>query len=145
MHPLPHHYRARASGGPAGTVAVTESKLALETNAPPEFGGPQGLWSPETLLVAAIADCYVLTFRAVARASRLEWEELEVAVEGTLDRVDGVTRFIKFVARPQLALKDAEREPLARMVLDKAKRACLITNSLAAEFELVPDIAVCAA
>jgi organic hydroperoxide reductase OsmC/OhrA len=31
-----------------------------------QLGGPGGQWSPETLLVAAAAECFILTFRAVA-------------------------------------------------------------------------------
>jgi organic hydroperoxide reductase OsmC/OhrA len=142
MQPLPHHYRVQASGAPEGPVPVVEGRLRLETNAPPEFGGPEGFWSPESLLVASVADCYVLSFRAVARASRLEWDALDVRVEGVLDRVDGVTRFVAFTIRPQLVLADAEKSALARTVLDKAKRACLVTNSLTAACELVPEVTV---
>ena len=97
MQAFPHRYHARAQGGQSGSVRVLSDGLdVLETSPPPEFGGPGGDWSPETLLVAAIADCYVLSFRAVARASRLEWQSLEVDVEGVLDRVDGITRFTAF-------------------------------------------------
>jgi hypothetical protein len=39
-------------------------------------------------------------------------------------------------------LADADKATLARTVLDKAKRACLITNSLTAACELVPEVAV---
>lgn len=142
MHPFPHHYRVRATGQPAGAVAVTDANLSLQTQAPPEFGGPEGYWSPESLLVASVADCFVLSFRAVARASKLEWEQLDVPVEGVLDRVDGVTRFVKFILRPRLVLRGAEHASLARTALDKAKRSCLITNSLSAECELAPEIDV---
>jgi len=142
VQPLPHHYRVQASGAPEGPVPVIEGRLRLETNAPPEFDGPEGFWSPESMLVASVANCYVLSFRAVARASRLEWEALDVSVEGVLDRVEGVTRFVAFTVRPRLVLADAEKSTLARTVLDKAKRACLITNSLTAACELVPEVAV---
>jgi len=29
------------------------------------------MWSPENLLIAAIADCFILTFRGVSRAATL--------------------------------------------------------------------------
>lgn len=141
MHPFPHRYAVQASGAATGSVRVSAGPLQLETDAPPEFGGPEGFWSPESLLVASVADCYILSFRAVARASRLEWRELSVAVEGILDRVDGVTRFVKFVVRPRLVLQEGARQELARTVLDKAKRSCLVTNSLNAECELAAEIA----
>jgi organic hydroperoxide reductase OsmC/OhrA len=146
MHPYPHRYTVQAVARTSGSVAVRSGKLpALETNPPPEFDGPEGYWSPEALLVAAVADCYVLSFRAIARASGLQWEGLSVEVEGVLDRADGVTRFVQFVVRPRLAIADAAREPLARTALDKAKRTCLVTNSLRAECLLEPQLAVAAA
>jgi organic hydroperoxide reductase OsmC/OhrA len=143
MHPLPHRYQVRAQGNPAGAVLVTSPQLPdLETQAPPEFDGPPGYWSPETLLAASVADCYILSFRAVARASKLEWSDLGVDVEAVLDRVDGVTRFVRFIVRPHLTIATAEKETLARTVMDKAKRACLVTNSLSGECELVPTLTV---
>lgn len=142
MHPLPHHYHVRATGQSTGVVAVSDANLSLPTQAPPEFGGPEGFWSPETLLVASVADCFILSFRAIARASKLEWEQLDVPVEGILDRVDGVTRFVKFILRPRLVLRGAGHASLAASTLDKAKRSCLITNSLNSECELAPEIDV---
>ena len=44
------------------------------------------LASIPTLLIAAVADCFILTFRAVARASRFEWISLGCTVDGVLDR-----------------------------------------------------------
>lgn len=141
MHPYPHHYRAEAGAEQTGIIQLTtDSAPALETAAPPEFDGPPGYWSPETLLVGSIADCYILTFRAVARASKLQWEHLAVDVEGVLDRVEGVTRFVRFTIKPRLRVGGGDSESLARTVLDKAKRSCLITSSLSAECTVEPTI-----
>lgn len=138
-HPLPHRYAARASGTPAGSVGVVSDGLpVIDTQPPPEFGGPEGYWSPETLLLASVADCFILSFRAVARASRLEWLDLDVDVRAVLDRVDGVTRFTGFTIAPRLGIPPTTQESTALAVLDKAKRACLVTNSLTAPCELVP-------
>lgn len=145
MQPLPHHYAVEAAGEPAGPVQVTApGVIPLPTQAPPEFDGPEGYWSPESLLVAAVADCYILSFRAVARASKLEWLDLKVRAEGELDRAEGVTRFTRFVVRPQLMLPDASQQALAETVLEKSKRACLVTNSLMASCDLQPAIRIAA-
>ena len=141
MHPFPHRYQAQAQGSHSGTVLVTtQDAPALDTHAPPEFDGPPGYWSPESLLVASVADCYILSFRAVARASKLEWTSLDVEVEGVLDRVEGVSRFVRFTVKPRLPIASPDRDTLARTVLDKAKRSCLVTNSLNAECDLVPSV-----
>ncbi len=141
MHPFPHRYHVQAQGGASGSVRVaTTDALALDTHAPPEFDGPSGYWSPESLLVASVADCYILSFSAVARASKLEWTSLDVDVEGVLDRVEGVSRFVRFTVKPRLSIASPDRETLARTVLDKAKRNCLATNPLTAECDLVPTV-----
>lgn len=131
MQPYPHTYVASARAQHTGTVAVTSPRLPqIDSAAPPEFGGPEGIWSPETLLCAAVADCFALTFRAVARAARFEWRELECRVEGTLERVEGVSQFTRFLTRARLEIPanaDAEK---ARRLLDDAEHGCLIANSL---------------
>lgn len=93
MHAYPHVYRVSAVGAPAGSVVVSSPQLPnIETAPPPELDGPGGVWSPETLLCAAVADCLTLTFRGVSRAARMEWLELECRVEGVLERVDGISQ-----------------------------------------------------
>ena len=143
MHPYPHHYSVQASVGTEGPVTLGSAGLpALQSTPPPEFDGPPGHWSPETLLLAAAADCYVLSFRAVAGASRLVWDDLKVDVQGVLDRVDGVTRFTELRFMPTLHIANADQQHLAANVLEKAKKVCLITNSLNARSELKPTVRV---
>ena len=72
MHPFPHRYAVTALASPASVVTLRSTDLEdIVSTAPPEFDGPAGNWSPETLFVGAVADCYVLSFRAVANASKL--------------------------------------------------------------------------
>ena len=106
-------------------------------SAPPtQFGGPGDLWSPEDLLVAAVADGFILTFRAIARASKLEWIDLECATEGKLERVDRVTRFTSFNIQAKLTV-DADTDlEKARQLMEKAEANCLITNSFTASVHL---------
>jgi organic hydroperoxide reductase OsmC/OhrA len=137
MKPYPHVYCVTARGTGQGTVAVAAPELpGLETAPPPEFDGPPGHWSPETLLAAAVADCFVLTFRGVARAAGFEWQRLDCDVEGTLERVDGVTRFSRFATRATLAVAPGADEEKARRLLERAEAACLVSNSLKAERSL---------
>ena len=134
MKAYPHIYDAGARGAAGGTVLVYATDLPdLTTAPPPEFDGPGGVWSPETLLVASIADCFILTFRGVSRAARLEWESLEARVEGTLERVDGVTQFTRFLTRAALTVKAGVDAGKARELLERAEKACLVANSLRGE------------
>lgn len=141
LQTLPHHYAAIAVGRTTGDLSLTSRGCAaLVSAAPEEFGGPGGRWSPETFLVASVADCFVLTFRAIARASKLDWVELSCEVVGTLDRVERVTQFTHFLIKPRLVLSAEGDEKLAIALLEKAEQGCLITNSLRGGKELAPQL-----
>ncbi|HET6563921.1 MAG TPA: OsmC family protein [Xanthomonadales bacterium] len=115
-------------------MQITAAGLESITSAPPvEFDGPGDRWSPETLLIASIADCYVMTFQAIARASHLEWKEIRCEVEGLLDRVDRITRFTGFDIHATLSIPESVDEHKARQILEKSESACLISNSLTGE------------
>jgi organic hydroperoxide reductase OsmC/OhrA len=143
MQAFPHHYTVRAAGFPAGDVELSADHVTALRSAPPaEFDGPGDRWSPETLVTGAVADCFILTFRAVARASKLPWTSLQCEAIGTLDRVDRVTQFTAFTVRAHLLVPaGTDREP-ALHALEKAERNCLIANSLKAKVHLVGDIEV---
>ncbi len=141
MTPLPHHYKVRATGAATGTLDLDSPGLqTLRSAAPAEFGGPGDLWSPETLLVGAIADCFILTFRAVARAGKLEWLSLDCETEGTLERVEGVTSFTRYVTRARLRLAPGADAAKARELLERAERGCLVANSLRGTQQLEIEI-----
>src|ERR671922_454514 len=98
MHRHPHTYLASASAKRTGPVMVASPQLpTLETTAPPPFEGPAGVWSPETLLCASVADWFILTFRAVARAARFQWLRVDCRVEGVLERVGLVSQFTRYI------------------------------------------------
>ena len=134
MKAYPHVYRANAAGASSGAVIVHSADLPdLETAPPPEFDGPGGVWSPETLLVASIADCFILTFRGVSRAAHVEWETLEAHVEGTLERTAGVTQFTRYLTRAVLTVKPTVDQVKAKELLERAEKLCLVANSLRGE------------
>ena len=143
MHPYPHVYTAAASGRKEGTVALASAGLPEIASAPPpEFDGPGGVWSPETLLCASLADCFVLSFRALARASKLDWSELACRVEGVLERVEGVAQFTKFTTFASLVVPAGAAAETARRLLEKAEHVCLISNSLCGKRTLTADVVV---
>jgi organic hydroperoxide reductase OsmC/OhrA len=134
MQAYPHVYRVEGSTAHEGAVTLTSAGLeALESWPPAEFGGPGDAWSPETLLVGAIADCFLLSFRAIARAGGLAWSRAGCSVHAQLDRVDGVTRFTHYTVNAELHVPSGTDVEAAKKALYKAKQSCLISNSLSAE------------
>ena len=143
MHPLPHRYTVHGAAEPTGDVRLAADNLPTLHTAPPvEFDGPGDRWSPETLLCAAVADCFVLNFRAIARASRCDWHAIECRVEGTLERVEGKSRFTEIVVHATLRAAAGTDPHRATRLMEKAEQTCLITNSLVAGRRLVATVAV---
>jgi organic hydroperoxide reductase OsmC/OhrA len=141
MHPYPHHYTVSAVASPAGSVAVSATGLPdIATAPPPEFDGPGDQWSPESLLCAAVADCFLLSFRSYARAARFEWQQLACQVEGTLERVAGVSSFTSFTTRATLRITADADEARARVLMEQAEHGCLIANSLRGSRTLVAQV-----
>jgi peroxiredoxin-like protein len=143
MQNLPHRYQVSASAETEGNVVLKADDLPQLISAPPaQFGGPGNQWSPEHLLVASVADCFILTFRAVAQASKLAWSNLEASAEGVLERADRVTRFTTITVSATLTVPADTNIDKARQLLEKAEAACLITNSLSGETHLQTEIIV---
>lgn len=146
MQDYPHNYVVRAAAAAEENVVLSSPGLNdLESASPAEFGGPGDQWSPETLLVAAVADCFILSFRAIARAAKFEWKTLSCDVNGVLEKVERVTQFTGFDVQATLEIPEGMREDKALRLLEKAERSCLITNSLKAGSHLQAKVRVAGA
>jgi peroxiredoxin-like protein len=143
MQPFPHRYEISASATVNSEVTLAGNRLPALPSAPPvEFGGPGDRWSPETLLLASVADCFVLTFRAIAAMSHVSWISLNCEAVGVVDRVDRMTRFTEVTLRVHLTIADNLDEATAHRLLDKAKQTCLISNSLTATVHLEAEVGI---
>ena len=141
MHPFPHQYTVNASIRPDGDVPLsTEGVRIIESSSPKEFDGPGNQWSPEGLLTASVADCFVLNFRAIATASKFAWLRLEARTQGTLDRVEGKMRFTRFATQATLHVAAGSDVERAKRLLEKAETTCPVSNSLSSERHLTVDV-----
>ena len=143
MQDLPHHYVVSAHAESTGSVMVSSTGLPdLETAGPVQFGGPGDLWSPEDMLVGAVANCLILSFRAIARAAKVEWLALECQAEGELDKVEKLTQFVGFRIKAKLTIPAGTDRQKAGVILEKAEKYCLVTNSLKAKPQLETEVVV---
>jgi organic hydroperoxide reductase OsmC/OhrA len=141
MHPFPHHYTVNAAVRPDGDVPLsTDGVRVIESSPPKEFDGPGNQWSPEGLLTASVADCFVLNFRAIAAASKFAWQRLEARTIGTLDRIDGKMRFTRFDTHAKLQVPAGADLERAKKLLEKAEMTCLVANSLSSERHLTVEV-----
>ncbi len=90
--------------------------------------------------MAAVADCFVLSFRAVATASKFSWTAIECSVVGKLDRIERSSLFTHFEIKARLSVPPGTDKTRAQQLLEKSKQVCLISNSLKSEMHLSTEI-----
>jgi len=137
-------YRVVASwsSGKSGLVNSDSASHAIDFTAPPRFGGMEGRWTPEDLLLGAIAACYMTTFCALAEYSKLRYLGLIVEVRGTLRKADRGYFFGEIAIRPRLTLVEGEEQQRALRILQKAAGTCLVSRLLAVEPAFEPQVQV---
>ena len=141
MDAFPHEYKVAASAASEGEITLLAEGLdPLPSAAPAQFDGPGDRWSPEDLLVASVADCFILTFRAIAKYSKLEWTSLECNATGILDKVERTTSFTAFEIAAKLQVPEGTDTEKAHKLLEKSEENCLVTNSLKSEISLKVEV-----
>lgn len=144
MESLPHQYSVSVNAGIENELETTAPHLPSLSVAPPsQFDGPGDKWSPEELLLAAVANCYVLSFRTVAGIAKLDWLKIQCTADGVLDKVERNMLFTDIVTKVRLTVADESLRPKAEKLLKKAEQVCLVSNSLLStkrlEIEVVID------
>lgn len=139
-----HSYRVVAwwSSGRTGLAKTDSAPNAIHFTAPPEFGGLDGRSTPESLLLCAIAGCYTTTFRAIAEYSNFEYADLEVQVEGTIEKIESGYAFTAIVIRPNLSVTSEEEEARGLRLLQKTKTLCLVSRALSVSQVFEPRVQV---
>ena len=128
------------SSGRTGLAKSDSAPNAIHFSAPPEFGGLEGRWTPEDLLLAALASCFTTTFQAIAGNSKFEYTDLQVEVEGTVRKAESGYAFSEIILRPTLTIHDEERRDRALTLLQKTKAACVVSKALATVPALAPHV-----
>jgi len=132
------------SSGKTGLVKSDAAPNAIHFTAPSQFGGFEGRWSPEDLLLGAIAGCYTTTFRALAEYSKFEYTDLEVEVHGAVRKAESGYAFGEVTIRPKLTISSEADQDRGRRLLAKTKNLCLVSRALSVAQVFEPRLHVMA-
>ncbi len=121
-----------------------EGKAPLLMSAAAPFHGDPSLANPEDLLVAALSACHFLSYAALCARAKIEVVGYEDSAVGTLDRVDGVTKFTEVVLRPRVTVAPGADVEKARALHARAHEICFIANSVDFDVRHEPVITVAA-
>ena len=80
-----HEYNVRVDWmhGRTGKFTI-ENKPEITIASPPEFGGPEGVASPEDLFVGAATSCLMTTFVTFTGKMRFDFKSFTCEGKGTL-------------------------------------------------------------
>lgn len=115
----------------------------LQIDAPPEFKGHDGVWTPEHLFVASVNSCFMTTFLAIAENSKLDIVSFKAGATGKLEKTDqhGFV-MTEIMLHPKLVISSARDFERANRILEKAEKHCLISNSIKSQTRLEPEISI---
>jgi len=137
-----HRVQAWWTSGRTGIARTDSAPNALHFTAPSEFGGLEGRWTPEDLLLASIASCYTTTFRASADYSKFEYSDLEVEVIAEFQKVESGYAFTAFSTRPTLTIFSQAEQSRGRQLLEKTQHMCLVSRAIATPHGLESSVKV---
>lgn len=126
-----------------GTLSSPEFNEEVEVATPPPFdGGIEGKWSPEHLFISSVSSCFMTTFIAIAKYSKLDFEDLDVKAAGRLGKTDGKWIVSEIDLQPKLIIADEKFRNKALRIMEKAEEHCLITRSIKTDIIFKPSVVV---
>jgi len=126
-----------------GKISSPELQDEFEVATPPPFPkGIEWIWSPEHLFTAAVSSCFMTTFLAIAENSKLEYMSFSCPAKGKLEQIDGKFLMTEVLLEPVLTISKEEDIERAERILQKAEKACLITNSIKSEIRMISKILI---
>jgi organic hydroperoxide reductase OsmC/OhrA len=96
---------------------------------PPEFGGLGGGFSPEDLFMQSAINCFVGTFKVMAKLSKLNFGELEVKGKLLVDK-NAEGKIIMKSIHLEILIAQVDRAEKAEIIANKALKEGFILNSL---------------
>ncbi len=133
-----YHNTLKWKGEKKADIQFAESGQQIEVATPPEFGGHQGIISPEDLFVSSANVCFMSTMLGTIKNMGVELVSYESEAEGILETVNKMKIFTKIIIKPTIKAKESEEK--IRLILSQAERRCLVVNSMKTEVIIEPVI-----
>jgi organic hydroperoxide reductase OsmC/OhrA len=136
-------YRVSAwwTSGRTGLAKCESSPNTIHFSEAAELGGLQGRWTPEQLLLCALAGSFTTTFHDVARGAKFDFTDLEVEIEGSVRRSRTAgCNFNEILIRPRLTVSFEEQRETGLALLRRAKSICMISRAITVPQTLEPTV-----
>lgn len=119
-----------------------EGKPGLDASADSAFRGDRAKWNPEELLVAALAECHLLSYLHVATQHGVVVTAYADSAVGTMAQVGQGGHFTRVLLRPRVTITDPAQVDLARDLHQEAHDLCFIASSVNFPVDAEPEIVI---
>ncbi|PPF83372.1 peroxiredoxin [Subtercola sp. Z020] len=111
-------------------VIRAAGKVELPSSADRAFHGDRDRWNPEELLLAALAECHMLSYLHVAVQHGVVVTGYDDEAVGTMVQEGRGGHFTSATLRPVVTLADAAQAELANSLHHEASGLCFIAQSV---------------
>ncbi len=114
----------------------SEGKPTVEVATPPEFGGPENIWTPEDLLTSSVATCIMTSALFFIDRSKIQLRSYKSNATATMEKGPAGLTITGIKVAVTVELEDASQVDAARKAVEQAEKTCPISNSLSCPVEL---------
>jgi organic hydroperoxide reductase OsmC/OhrA len=114
-------------------VLTGEGKPDISVATPPDFGGHEGVWSPEDFFVAAVNCCIMTTFLYYQAKDSIDLVSYRSTAEGALEHGGEGLVFTTVKVKPEVVVASERDRKKAKQAMQRAETACLISKSVRTE------------
>ena len=120
-----------------------DGRPVMEGSADPVFRGDKSRWNPELELVAALAQCHMLSYLHVCTAAGVIVTAYQDEPYGLMTETDdGGGHFTEVVLRPRVTVKSPEMTEAAGKLHEDASQKCFIASSVNFPVRHEPSVTV---
>jgi organic hydroperoxide reductase OsmC/OhrA len=128
--PYPHHYDLDLTWTGGDFCDLTSGARTLKGGPPAQFDGTdETRWSPEHLILGALAQCLMATYFALNKRAGIETRSYTSKAEAVLDKTREGLVFTSFRVVVRLSVPAARVEDALKQV-EAAKKYCITSNAL---------------
>ncbi len=115
-------------------------KPAIEVATPPEFGGPENIWTPEDLLTSAVATCIMTSALFFIGRAKIQMRSYKSNAVGTMEKTAAGLEITRIEVTVSIELEDPAQEEAVRKAMEQAEKTCPLSNSLKCPVALVVNV-----
>ncbi|HET6769649.1 MAG TPA: OsmC family protein [Chitinophagaceae bacterium] len=128
--------------GDGNAIVSSPSLKSFPVSTSPEFGGPESEWTAEHLFLSSIISCFMSTYMVFVHKMKIENTGFECTATGQVEIVDGKYKFTYIHIYPKAFVGNDADVERAKVAMAKAKKYCLISNSVNAEIMQHPEVVI---